>query len=499
MPAEEMDMQSPPQKPSDVLRAWLDTQLESLPPGHRLPTDRELAGQFNVSERTARSILGLYHTEGKVVRVPGKGTFTTSDMPVRIELPERTPSAESLSRRIHLGIATGEYRAGEPLPSVKWLSREFRVSHKTVAQAYDFLERRRFIYRIGYRYWVGGFGQHLRRVSRPRKEIYLFLNNSSDFGWLFDEKLNINALSYRAMERELLKHGYLLRYESTARLHRLCVSWARRRHFPYGIILANITPVAFQAALPSLVLLRSGAGRAPVPILADIGMDTLLRGVPRNMHVIRCGESSTQVARFLAQYIVARHWHSATFFLEALSSQALRMLSAPFKMRTELVHMDRGFSLGIVVKRPPSVSRAERFWRDFFRQRRKDDVETILSKYVPTTMAGIENEISVCSDFSSCYALHRRRKVWIFRFCGHAAEALDWARENRIRVPQDLAIISLVDDPGMTHRGISCCIADQEREGHLMAHVLIGDIPVRRTTKGYVRVDPEMRERLTTP
>ena len=103
------------------------------------------------------------------------------------------------------------------------------------------------------------------------------------------------------------------------------------------------------------------------------------------------------------------------------------------------------------------------------------------------------------SNFEPAFGPNRQRNVWICQYCGHAVHALQWAEANRIRVPQDLAIISLEDNPEMSHYGISCCLAAPEREGYLMAHVLIGDIPVGRSTKGYVRVDAHMRERCTTP
>src|SRR5947209_18308252 len=46
-----------------------------LQPGNRLPTETELAGEFNVSRTTIRNALKALEHEGKIERLPGRGTI----------------------------------------------------------------------------------------------------------------------------------------------------------------------------------------------------------------------------------------------------------------------------------------------------------------------------------------------------------------------------------------------------------------------------------------
>lgn len=65
-------------------------------------------------------------------------------------------------------------------------------------------------------------------------------------------------------------------------------------------------------------------------------------------------------------------------------------------------------------------------------------------------------------------------------------------------VPKDISIISLEDDPRYYPMGITYCGPDFERIGYQMAHTIIGDIPVAKTTLGFVRTSAIVMERLST-
>lgn len=55
------------------------------------------------------------------------------------------PIYEQLSRQIRSLISTGQMKEGEPLPSVRALAKELRISALTVKKAYDDLEQAGFI------------------------------------------------------------------------------------------------------------------------------------------------------------------------------------------------------------------------------------------------------------------------------------------------------------------------------------------------------------------
>ena len=55
------------------------------------------------------------------------------------------PIYEQLSRQFRALISTGQMKEGEPLPSVRVLAKELRISALTVKKAYDDLEQEGFI------------------------------------------------------------------------------------------------------------------------------------------------------------------------------------------------------------------------------------------------------------------------------------------------------------------------------------------------------------------
>ena len=55
------------------------------------------------------------------------------------------PIYEQLSRQFRALISTGQMKEGEPLPSVRVLAKELRISALTVKKAYDDLEQAGFI------------------------------------------------------------------------------------------------------------------------------------------------------------------------------------------------------------------------------------------------------------------------------------------------------------------------------------------------------------------
>jgi LacI family transcriptional regulator len=69
---------------SDILRSEIESQ--GLPPGTRLPTEKELAQRFGVSMITVRGCVGELVKEGILVRRQGRGTFVASRKPRATQL-----------------------------------------------------------------------------------------------------------------------------------------------------------------------------------------------------------------------------------------------------------------------------------------------------------------------------------------------------------------------------------------------------------------------------
>jgi len=64
--------------------------------------------------------------------------------------------------------------------------------------------------------------------------------------------------------------------------------------------------------------------------------------------------------------------------------------------------------------------------------------------------------------------------------------------------PRDYSLLCLDDSPMQYHHGLSVCVLDWKEAGYLMAHALIGDVPVKKSTQGYLSLGWDLIERRTT-
>ena len=97
---------------------------------------------------------------------------------------------------------------------------------------------------------------------------------------------------------------------------------------------------------------------------------------------------------------------------------------------------------------------------------------------------------------------------WVYRLCPQGIiifyDLWNWSYDQK----DELMFIFLSDDilqgfviedePSSYHLGLSWCGIDFERTGCLMAHAVLNDIPVARTSKGFIRPVAMVVEKLTT-
>lgn len=463
-------------------------------PGARLPTDREVAASLGVSERTVRTVMGRLAREGVVERVRGSGTFvpreTGDQPPLRDAAPSARDSAATVAGHLAQSIHGGELRIGDQLPQVKALCLSYHVTSATVTRAYRMLVSRGLASKVGRRFFVGSFASTVT-PSRPGRVDFYNVTGTD-----FDRALNMYGMrpAYAKMERELARHGRVIHYRSAEDYER-----ALRRpdaeEPPDGVLLSFMHRGEYRKMVPRVRrLLRHWQPRR-VP--------TLLYGdppgsrPPPEVAVLSRGNIATVWSRTLARFVVNHGFRDIVFFFD-LSHSWPKSLAAHLKMLPEIWHLDESARFRLVVKAPSYMGRLEAFLTECMGEDAVGKPSHTLSKYRQLSVSDLRDSVQLVSSMADAYESVADGRVWLFSRDRDAVEALQYARTRHVAVPSDMAIMGLENDPAYLQCGLSTCVEDWETIGYLMAHAIIGDFVVARTSKGYLRPAALAIQRQTT-
>jgi len=482
-------------RPAQKFAGWLRERVGEEQHGARLPTDREMARMFGISTSTVRRAIARYRADGTICRIPGKGTFV--GQPTEAEAPAWSPpksSAETIASHLRDAVHSGTLRRGHALPPVKQMVYRFKVAPATVQQAYRRVERSGLVVRIGRSYFVGALQDALRPGTAA--DIALFCRRAGNFGHLF--KTDHLAQAYCKMERELLANGFTLRFEVLSELEQRVRAWRRRKRLPQGFLLYLMGEPDFEAyrgAWTRIVGIAEALGQ-PAPRLLLDGLRKAVPRRPRATHVISRGNILTTVARTLARYLVAQRWREACFFAEPDNVSTIPCLA---KIRAELTHLDPDFVCHFVaVPEDPGKATTRELAQKLAASFADPTTAPIVAKYEKIPVDVLRRETVVLKHYADVRARFPQARMWVLPTDAHAAAALAWATGNGVQVPKDLSIISSEHDPDFYHLGLTCCFPDYEQIGYQMAHALIGDPAIARTSKGFLRTNALLVDQLTT-
>lgn len=473
---------------------WLLGEISQLPPDSCLPTDKTLAQQWGLSNITVQRMLADLRNQGKVVRIPGKGTFTPSlDNPALRALEvkadtTRESSVEHLCTALIRLVSEGVYRRGDALPPVKFIRSKFKVSSETVTMAYQKLEQMDYVEKIGKTYWVGRF-ENLVNPGQ-RNEVYFFRFGGTDFRDIFQS--DPIALAFQKMERELYSHGYFLHPEDAEKLFDLAHDWERKKKYPAGLLFHAVTE-AHQAFLLQFLEKFPGLKKSRVRILVH-GSKGDLSPLARKVHVISRGNVDTNVARVMAHYLLSQGHREANFSFDESELSGTSHFHWFFKIAMAVKTIVPDFVFRSIVKPNPNSSRQG----PFFQSLNPSYQRYLSEKYPKVSLRNLEEHLYFTDDVMETCARFPSTKVWLFSHDEKAAEALTWLKRKGIHVPEDLQLIGFENDPRYYHLGLSCCSADWEQLGYAMAHALIGDIQLAKSNRGFIKVRCQMVDKLTT-
>lgn len=472
------------------LRAWLQQQVDTQPQGTRLPTDNELARAWGCSPRTARRVVKAMEASGKVERVRGSGTFVGTRPTDILESRPRGSSAELVADHLRTRIGTGGLKRGRALPQVKEVCQQFAVTSTTVGRAYRLLEQDELVTRIGKRYYVGSAASLETSPSRPLAVVY----NVS--GRRFEDMLigsELHGPAYRHMERELMECGYRLSYQGREQLDNLVARRLGPEQTPAAAVISYVRSAEYDEYMPLLqrlvrprrehlrILVVSGSHRRPLG-----GLYQLCTG---NLTTIR--------ARRFALFVREQGYRTVSFF-QRYSESHMPVLLHNMKVHREFLHYCPHARFRSHLHFSPRLQNYESLVRHIIEELGEEYMTGLLSKYEPLTYARIARDCTMDNGPEQPFASHVDSDLWLFESQDDAVAALHWIEDNGMEVPRDMHVASLEDRDEHYGMGITCCGYDWQSTGYLMAHTLVGDMPVKRTRRGFIRTEGLILRRHTT-
>jgi DNA-binding transcriptional regulator YhcF (GntR family) len=487
-------------KPSQRFTEWLDSFIAERPPGTRLPTIAALASTWGIAEITANRLIRPYKKEGKLCCIQGKGTFTQFAESSG-ETPEpATPrsSVDDITYYILDSIKNGAIRVGDALPAVKYLSLQFKVAPPTVIAAYRRLIKQRFAYKIGKTFWAGN--RDSLNAAQIKKQVVVFYEGSARTVYKDDHKFTGQWMgqAYRKMERELLSYGYELVFEPVETFGDRAHAWRSKKDMPYGVLLHKLGDKALAQVLPSLKCVVNTKEVAGPAVVVDWVKGGGFKKLPAVIKRISRGNIQTRRARLLANQIILRNYRAADFYFDE-SKMDFEWFTRFIRIQNELDELEKGFAFRIVVKPRNTSAHAakEAFMGRLAKRYPPEMLAPKLSRHGRRKAANVDDEIEVARDFRTTYRSRGVRKINIFLSDSEALESLQWARDRGIAVPKHYGVVSLENNDAYLHERISCCVPDWEGIGYLMAHAIINDFPIEKTSLGFLSPRVMMMDRGT--
>lgn len=476
---------------TDKLLHWLEKTIADSLPGAALPTDLELAGQWKLSTRTVRRLMKKLESDKKVVRIPGKGTFTpsASNEPDNAHFVAKLSSAESLAQQIQKMVQTGLFRRNEQLPQIKYQCIQYGVSPHTVINAYSLLEKRGFIHRVG-RAWFAGPSVSIIVSPKQNNTILMAIPDHLPIGDAFST-INLSA-SFQKMEKELLTCGYQMKMIRLSELEKSCAKLVRNNAVPHGIFFYSFSMDYFSNFNKIYAPLRKKNSQLCSMVIDILGPREQVN-TNLNIEFLSRGNLNTSRARSVAEFAVSSSYKTTALCIDAaIIDQAdpkpWGKIQSLQKIIGEIVSLNPGQNLVEIIVGNLS-DETKRNLESWFTNNSLEFGDYLKKKYGEgASQILFRKPIFAPSITKELISSIGKRPLMLCSSAGLAVSLFDELSNMGLVAKEDVGIISLENHGELITRQISSCSIDYILAGYLLAHALIGDIPVQRTRQGYIRV-----------
>lgn len=473
-----------------ALTRELEQRLAASEPGDRLPGDRDLAAAWNCSVPTVRRVLAPFVRDGCIHRVQGKGTFAGPRERVAVPPEPSLSAVERVADAFRHDIATGRLRRDEYLPQLKSICHTMGASPATVTAALRRLAGERLLCRTGRRYRVG----FTTRTEPPTPcPTVMFYNVSGLRLRDIAERCELEMPVFRFMERELIRNGYRVCYEGLDDFRAFCRRPGRSRRPPRGVVVGWVPAEQYGGYVDDVKRLadpRAGGLRALI-------ITGSRHRPPAGVFQLCTGNITTVRARRLAEFVRDGRYRSVVFF-QRFGSTAMRGFVYDLKIVRDLAHFCPDARLRVRLQFDRGVGGFERAFHDHCAAIWREYADGFLAKYGGFDLPGAAGGWDIAAGDRIPFGRYRDSDLWLFTADRDAVTAQGWLARQGIAVPGRMQLVTLEGSDEHFGAGLTVCEYDWQTTGYLMAHALIGDMPVARTSHGFIRTEAVLLPRQTT-
>ncbi len=487
---------------SEKLRQWIDAFIAGNPPGAQLPHDRQLAERLRCSVMSVRRVMAEYTARGLLERRHGSGTRTatrqgagkTAEDESGNSIDGAPGSAAALHDDLLKAIASGKFKQGTALPLNKQLSIQLHVSTGTVTAAYRMLEKEGYVTKLGKQYWVGGVYGSLHWAAR-RECIVLYPETIALTTMFTSHNL---SMALRKMESRLEEQGWLFRYTNYSELQSCIDLWKKRGRLPDGVLVFGrdagyVTGEDFSYVHAMFSKAAERMRRSPPPLLAISKAFVAGRS---GCHFFSGSHTHTVRARATAKFALMHDPASLKIVLDERVSHA--DLFNYLRIYPEIRAVNQSMRVEVLLRSDRPAGAPARVLKRLSSHFPFEHIRSRLAVDGVLVREEFERMFRSIRSFADAAQQTPGRTMLVFGEDRHAVQVLHWCERNRIAVGERILLLSYENNPAFFGYGITACISDWETDGYLMAHALIGDIPIARTSRGFIRSRARILRRLTS-
>lgn len=470
-------------------------------PPVRLPGIRSLADTLGVSRETVHRAVRLLRDQGVLVVVPGGGVFAVDTTPHTYRFPDPVLSPPSAQRRwqvvkaeLRRRMLEGTYLPGTSLPAGKVLTQNFGSSHKTVRRALLSLA-------ADQRIEPCGRGYRVTRIHGPSSPMSLVLVAFASFMSLLADFTPRSPHFWRTLEQECLRMGLTLEvwgYHKAvgdeSRTDSILDNKRQRGILGYLVWTAFITPQQQKHLLD--LIRRTGK---PAALLDEMGNAAVGPALLRSSRTRLFQVAVTPLAgRIMGTHLLQLGHRKTAWFLPVASDP---LYDARFQGVCESFSRAglRGGVTRYASRSYASFDEMESSQRNagtFHPMVRKGHSYLQAMWAVSNSLGGSQMADLITSQIEQFHrnwyshsallplfgaALEDTSiTAWVLPNDLMAAAALDYLRQRRVRVPEDLSVAGFDDSPEALGQGLTSYNYGMEAVVYAMLEHVLRYAPSRR-------------------